>query len=213
MIPRHSGRKCLGLKGKRSIRYQVTVRANWSSHRFKVAARQNSNRWYNASVKLFPSPSGAVQIYDQALHQFMDHPESTPTVELKGPFCYFLSTVNVDRLEPEFRIMPLARTLPSSGATCDIVIIRPIRDPSVDADDKEARDKYVDKIWKVMGGAYMDGIHVGLKYDERGQIVDEGDGPPVVEYIRCGGWEWTPVRLSLVDLFVGMIHNSIFTGW
>ncbi|KXN87730.1 hypothetical protein AN958_08206 [Leucoagaricus sp. SymC.cos] len=142
--------------------------------RFKVAAQRNSKRWYNATVKLFPSSlSGAVQIYKPISRQFINHPEwatEKPVVELKGPFIYFLSTVNVDRLEPEFRITPLARTLPSKGATYDIVIVRPLRDPSNARADDEAR----------------------AQYDQEGRVVSEGDGPLVVEYIRCGGWEWLP---------------------
>ncbi|KAF9451235.1 hypothetical protein P691DRAFT_724602 [Macrolepiota fuliginosa MF-IS2] len=163
--------------------------------RFKVAAQQNSKRWYNASVKLLPSSSATVQIYDQLSHRFVNHPESTPEnsiVELGGPFVYFLSTVNVDRLEPEFRITPLARALPSNGATCDIIIVRPLRDPSSDGDNIGARDQYIDKIWKVMGGAYADGAHVYLRYNRNGEVVGDGTGPLVVEYIRCGGWEWIP---------------------
>ncbi len=143
-----------------------------------------------------------MQIYDPTSCTFVDHDESTvesPVVKLEGPFMYFTSLVNVDRLEPEFRITPLARTLPSRGATCDVVIVRPLRDPSVDADNEQARDQYVDKIWKVLGGAYTDGTHINLRYDDKGNVVDEGDGVPVVEYVRCGGWEWIPVCLFVVN--------------
>lgn len=142
-----------------------------------------------------------MQIYDPASRGFVDHGESTeenPIVKLEGPFMYFISAVNVDRLEPEFRITPLARTLPSRDATCDMVIVRPLRDPSIDADNEQARERYVDKIWKVMKGAYADGTHVNLRYDGKGEVTDEGDGIPVVEYVRCGGWEWIPVCLFII---------------
>jgi len=43
-----------------------------------------------------------------------------------------------------------------------------------------------------MGSAYADGTHVNLRYDGKGEVTDEGDGIPVVEYVRCGGWEWIP---------------------
>lgn len=164
--------------------------------RFKVAAQRNGKRWYNATAKLLPSSlSGAVQIYDPISQKFIDHPEwkkEKPIVELTGPFIYFLSTVNVDRLEPEFRVTPLARTLPSSGATQDIVIVRPLRDPSINKGDEVSREQYVDKIWQVMKGAYADGSLIDLRYDEKGEVVSEGNGPLVVEYVRCGGWEWIP---------------------
>lgn len=167
--------------------------------RFKHAAELNSKRWYSSFVKLLPaSATGVVQIYDPSAKAFIPHPESyedDPIVDLDGPFAYFLSTVNVDRLEPAFCITPLTSRLPSSSkeATVDIVIVRPLRDPSLSLDTPEARAAYVEKLWAVMGGAYRSGSHVDLRYDINGKIVSEGDGLTVVEYIRCGGWEWIPV--------------------
>lgn len=148
---------------------------------------------------MLPTASqGPVQIYDPETKSFVNHPSSTldnPIVHLEGPFLYFLSTVNVDRLEPAFRITPLARTLPPSSPCCDIVIIRPFRSPSVADDSLEARASFVETISTVLGAAYQDGLHVQMKYNKDGQIIIEGDGPSVVEYIRCGGWEWIPVRI------------------
>lgn len=88
--------------------------------------------------------------------------------------------------------------LSSSGATCDLVIVRPRRDPSINEDNEEARERYVDKIWRVMGDGYKGGLHINLRYDNNGQITNDGDGPLVVEYVRCGGWEWIPVCSFLV---------------
>lgn len=142
-------------------------------------------------------------MYDPVSGKFMDHPESKrkePTVEVTGPFIYFLSTINVDRLELEFRITPLARTLPSGGTTYDIVIVRPLRDPSINEDDEVSRERYAIKIWEVMQSAYADGSLTNLRYDETGQIGTKGNGPLVVEYVRCGGWEWIPVGPSSVNL-------------
>ncbi|KAF8876034.1 ATP-NAD kinase-like domain-containing protein [Gymnopilus junonius] len=161
--------------------------------RFKIAAQQNSNKWYRAHVKLVPSPT--VQIYDPKSDAFVPHPQSTshsPAVHLDGPFVYFLSTVNVDRLEPQFTISPLARRIPPPPATCDIVVLRPLRDPSTHQDTPQARLAFVPKIWQVLGGAYQDGAHVRFTYTDDGQIVTDGDGPTVIEYFRCGGWEWYP---------------------
>lgn len=148
-------------------------------------------------MKLLPAPAaGKVQIYDPATKTFGDHTESDnddPIVDLDGPFVYFLSTVNVDRLEPAFRITPLARAIPPVEATCEVVIIRPLRDPSHSWDNPEARVAFEPKLWAVLGAAYQEGAHIDLRYDESGEIVMTGDGPTVVEYIRCGGWEWIPV--------------------
>lgn len=172
---------------------------NDSAYRFKIAAQQNSTKWYNSRLHLLPSLSpGLVQIYDLQTKSFIDHPNSTihnPLVSLDGPFIYFLSTVNVDRLEPAFRITPFARSLPPSSPSCDIVIIRPFKCPTILEDSPRTRANFVPLLWSILGAAYQDGLHVEMRYNKDGQIVTQGDGPAVVEYIRCGGWKWIPVRL------------------
>jgi len=166
--------------------------------RFKVAAQNNSTKWYNSFVKLLPSPSArVVQVYDPSTQDFVDHPESDeydPIVDLDGPFAYFLSTVNVDRLEPAFRITPLASKIPPAEPAFDVVIVRPMRDPSISWDTPEARVNFVAKMWTVLGSAYTNGTHINLRYAANGEIVSDGGGPTVVEYMRCGGWEWIPVN-------------------
>ncbi|KAJ7172750.1 ATP-NAD kinase-like domain-containing protein [Mycena filopes] len=165
--------------------------------RFKVAAEKNGSKWYNSWVKLLPALGAeVVQIYDPTTKSFIDHPESDsddPIVDMDGPFVYFLSTVNVDRLEPAFMIAPLASRLPPTEAACDLVIVRPFRSPVVSSDTPQTREAFTATSWKVLGAAYRNGSHVDLRYDANGEVTSEGDGPSVVEYIRCGGWEWTPV--------------------
>lgn len=93
--------------------------------RFKIAAESNSTKWYNSYVKLLPEDnSGVVQMYDPSTKTFVEHPESDvddPIVDLSGPFSYFLSVVNVDRLEPAFRITPLVKDIPPSGTSVRIL--------------------------------------------------------------------------------------------
>jgi hypothetical protein len=165
--------------------------------RFKVAASRNSTKWYSGFVKLFPTPSiGTVQIYDPSTNTFINHLDSDrddPIVDLDGPFVYFLSTVNVDRLESTFRITPLARTIPPTEASCELLVLRPLRDPSISWDHSQAREAFVPKLWNVLENAYKDGHHINLRYCGNGDIVSGGDGPTVLEYFRCGGWEWIPV--------------------
>ncbi|KAK0502984.1 hypothetical protein EDD18DRAFT_1306251 [Armillaria luteobubalina] len=163
--------------------------------RFKIAAAKNANKWYYSHVKLLPTSAGLVKQFDPSSNTFIDHPESEvhdPIVDLYGPFAYFLSTVNVDRLEPAFRITPLARELPTKGPSCDVVIIRPFRSKTSMMDTPEAREAFIPNLYSVLGGAYQNGAHVNLRYHKDGSISAEADGPPVVEYIRCGGWEWIP---------------------
>ncbi|KAL0947227.1 hypothetical protein HGRIS_013344 [Hohenbuehelia grisea] len=163
--------------------------------RFKVAAQKNSTRWYQASAKFAPAPkAGTVQVYDPDLKAFKPHPEADKDAEvhLSGPFVYFLSTVNVDRLEPAFRISPLSSTMPATEPVLDVIIVRPLRDPSIASEGPDARSAFVPKLWKVLGGAYEDGAHVNMRYNSMGEVDVGHDGEAVVEYIRCGGWEWTP---------------------
>jgi hypothetical protein len=50
--------------------------------------------------------------------------------------------------------------------------------------------------------AYQDGAHVRLKYAVEGEGLPAPDaaGAFVVEYLRCGGWEWVPVRVFFLLL-------------
>lgn len=175
--------------------------------RFKTAAMQNIVNWYHASVKLFPVPGeGVVKVYDPSVGGLVQHPlssEDDPIVDLAGPFAYFLSTVNVDRLEPAFRITPLGRKKDEGKegrATMEVVIVRPLRDSTCSLDSMDTRAAFAAKTMETMGGAYKDGAHLQMRYAKDGSIVTEGDGETVVEYIRCGGWEWEPVRI--IDLWL-----------
>lgn len=110
--------------------------------RFKMAAEQNIANLYYARVQLLPIPaptppelssSDAVpplQLYDPTSDKFVPHPSLAPDnpgahAALGGPFAYFLSTVNVDRLEPAFRITPLAASHAPPPSSMDLLIIRP----------------------------------------------------------------------------------------
>jgi len=164
--------------------------------RFKVAAAQNMSRWYHSYAKLLPlSKEGTVQVYDPQSNQFVTHDDSdedTPFVDVYGPFAYFLSTVNVDRLEPEFRITPLNSQIPPQEPSLDVIMVRPERDPTFTVDSEETRAAFAKKTMAVLMEAYKDGNHVNLRYNSSGEISPNYDGPTVVEYVRCGGWEWMP---------------------
>ncbi|KAF8623944.1 hypothetical protein AX15_006109 [Amanita polypyramis BW_CC] len=161
--------------------------------RFKIAAQRNCDRWYYAHAKIFPSSDGEpVKVFEPSLKRFVSHPETKQgaVVEMEGPFVYFLSTVNVDRLEPTYVITPSVE--PASAGFCDLVIIRPSRDPTYRADDETGRSTFIAKLWEILNAPNKDGEHIHLRYGEDGKITTEGEGPPVVEYLRCGKWEWHP---------------------
>ncbi|KZO95820.1 hypothetical protein CALVIDRAFT_499638 [Calocera viscosa TUFC12733] len=163
--------------------------------RFKEAAKRNMEKWYEAQARLLPLPGGGkVQKYDAGKREFADVEEGEEGTVFDEPFAYFLSTVNVDRLEPAFRIAPLSRSHPSpeSVPAMDVVFIRPRRDPAFTKDLTAARAGFPGKAMRAMMAAYQDGKHIGLRYDGEGEVVDEGEGNTLVEYFRCGGWEWTP---------------------
>lgn len=163
--------------------------------RFKVAAEQNMTTWYHGRVKFLPP----VQQYDVNKGAFIDFDQEDKVgglKELVGPFSYFLSTVNVDRLEALFRITPLQRTLPPPpGAhTMDVLVVRPLLDKSLDGkDDEETREKFKERLWAMFHAAYQDGAHMKAQHDSP-------DGKtkrmPVMEYFRVGGWQWIPVSPS-----------------
>ncbi|KAI0735660.1 ATP-NAD kinase-like domain-containing protein [Earliella scabrosa] len=157
-----------------------------SIERFKTAGHQNITCWYHASI------------YDPASRAFVQHESSTedePIVDLEGPFAYFLSTVNADRLEPAFKITPRGKDVTSpreKSAALDVVIVRPTQNPKYEMDSEETRAVFVEKAGAVLGAAYQDGAHV----------TTEGTGPTVVEYVRCGGWEWEPDDIDERAYFV-----------
>jgi len=156
--------------------------------RFKLAAAQNATTWYRARARLL----APVQRYDVTAGAFVNVAEEE---ELLGPFAYFLSTVNVDRLEPHFRIAPLQRALPPppGAQTMDVLVVRPLRDPSLEGKAGEGeRERFKETLWGVLGGAYQDGEHIKARYDSQD---GKTDGLPVVEYFRVRGWEWIPVSL------------------
>jgi hypothetical protein len=170
-----------------------------SMERFKVAAHQNIARWYSACAKLLPSKStGVVEIWNPFEEKFVPHAESDeddPYVDIDGPFTYFLSAVNVDRLEPAFQITPLVTTEPRTGAFLDIVVVRPYRDASLSGlEAEEEKEIFAKKSGEVLRAAYQSGNHINLRYNSTGKVVSDGEGELVVEYFRCGGWEWIPVR-------------------
>lgn len=158
--------------------------------RFKVAAAENISKWYHSHVRLF-SKSGSVQIHDPTTGSFKP---LGSTLDLPGPFAYFLSTVNVDRLEPTFEISPLFVLSPPGCGEMDLVVIRPLRDPFLKSDTQNDRIAFIPNLTAVFQGAYIQGSHVALRY-QNGAPTAAGDGPFVVEYLRSGGWEWSPVSL------------------
>lgn len=162
--------------------------------RFKLAAQKNITRWYSAQVKLLPKAGSAVELYDPTQAKFIPL-EGSATLD--GPFAYFLSTVNVDRLEPVFRVTPLRQVSASAiGSSLEVVVIRPLRSPSIEDSSDESRIRFAKISETVLMGAYRDGAHVHMRYDKDGSVIEDGPGVSVVEYYRCGGWEWTPVSVS-----------------
>lgn len=168
--------------------------------RFKIAAQQNITRWYHAGVRLLPPCT----VYRPGEDRFVPFDEA----ELEGPFAYFLSTVNVDRLEPFFRITPLHSAIPPPSrdlpATLDLVILRPLRDPSIHGETEDSREQFSKKGVAVLTGAYQDGAHPKMVFGPDGEVVPgakDGEEKSVVEYFRCGGWEWIPVSSYLSAKF------------
>ncbi|KAI9636782.1 ATP-NAD kinase-like domain-containing protein [Dioszegia hungarica] len=175
--------------------------------RFKVAARENAGKFYDAKLVLHGGSSGTVQVYEPATSSFVE----TGSRVIDGTFAYFLSSAACPRLEPTFVISPLLERIPDKESM-DVLVIRPGRDPRIrkildeaeyesfkavrDAGDQEVLDKlseaWVPRACEVVGKAYEEGRHVDLTYTPEGDVESRGTGPRVVEVYRCTGFEWTP---------------------
>ncbi|PVF99130.1 hypothetical protein CPB86DRAFT_732030 [Serendipita vermifera] len=168
--------------------------------RFKVAAGQSITQWSYANLTI---PS-SYQIYHPTSEAFQDVPLSGNSADFEGPFAYLLQTTNVDRLEMEFRIAPLATAIPITSDSAEdtwmeLLMIRPLRDKSLsslspDSDDQPNRQAFATRTMNALQAAYQDGRHVKLAYGDAGEVVDgvkEG-ATSVVEYLRVKEWEWKP---------------------
>lgn len=162
--------------------------------RFKVAAMKNITRWYHSKLTLQSTEGGNVMLYDHPTKRFVPQPSADGRIMLEGPFAYFLSTVNVDRLEPAFVITPLYNSVPPESDAMDVLIIRPGRSPAERSDTEEVRGNFAEKMGQMFSSAYNNGIHIGLQYGQDGNLTENAqDAPAFVEYARCGGWQWLPV--------------------
>lgn len=159
--------------------------------RFKVAAGENIDNWGLATVDLQPPPGEqSILKYDPVAKKLAPFTEPG-TISLDGPFFYFLSTINVNRLEPQFVTTPLALTSPPDGATAlDVVIVRPQRKPGYAGDTADERASFVPIVMDWFGQVYNGGEHIHFKYPQN----DGAEGEPVfvTEYFRVGGWKWHP---------------------
>ncbi|WVQ81096.1 hypothetical protein IAT38_003218 [Cryptococcus sp. DSM 104549] len=191
--------------------------------RFRMAAQQNAGLWWDATARLFPvtsagtSGEGRVEQWNPRKGEWVEVYTAGPQsegadggVNLPGPFSYFLSTSTVDRLEPTFVISPqtsLRSNPASSAAYIHIVLLRPLRDPRVRAaPEGERAGKWTERAFEVLGKAYAAGAHVDLTYPSTGAAQGEAEGQGaaetkglgevVVEYFRCGSFEWEPVSSS-----------------
>lgn len=174
--------------------------AHPGSERFKIAAMQNIARWSSATLQL---PDG-YSTYNPVTHSFEETLSGLSTT-LEGPFAYFLSTVNVDRLELAFNITPLASTLPAVEPGFEIVVVRPMRDPSINGTDDAARQAFASKLGAVLMAAYQQGAHVKWRYGNDGQPVgfEDSEGEFLVEYLRAPSWVWVPAsRPNLVKWYI-----------
>lgn len=166
--------------------------------RFKIAAKENISHWCSASVS-FVHPS-SLSIYDPDADRFtssLSLDDGNVENALSGPFAYFISTTNVDRLEPAFQISPLFTKSPPAPGELDLVVVRPMRDPAFQADNELARAAFAQKLMDVLHSAYQQGAHVKIRHDKSAHTSSNPqDSPFVVEYIRTLGWKWIPVSFS-----------------
>lgn len=163
--------------------------------RYTEAAKRNLNKWSHATARLKSFSNGSpILLYDPTSNIFT---ECDPTeLTINGPFAYFLSTLNVDRLESNFVITPLASKIKPESGTMDIVVIQPLRCPQISEDTPEDRQKFAQILMGSMGAA-RSASHTHIRYPKDSTSTESpsanAEGPIVVQYYRCAGWEWMPV--------------------
>ncbi|KDN41316.1 hypothetical protein K437DRAFT_269715 [Tilletiaria anomala UBC 951] len=163
----------------------------------------------------------------ESLQEPADH------VQIEGPFFYF-AALTTDRLEPAFVPGPFSAAKSTAAFRCpsqdewqaircglsrpsnalDVVIIRPARDPAVQAAIKSLKSLSSGPIdWSspseafdikqrfaamrlspIMAAMYDEGKHIQLTYplpdDAAAELATDGQGEYVVEYYRTGGYIW-----------------------
>lgn len=173
-----------------------------------MAAHQNASIWWNGRLII----NEGAQRYDLSSKSWCPLSEEERTVE--GPFAYLVSSL-VSRFETNFLVAPLRSPLSSlkppnshhDEGSIDLVLIRPLRDSVTSALvegglEEKAKKGFVDRVWQVMGGMYDGGKHLDVTYD--------GDqGVEIVEYLRCSGFTWEPVRLLNALVGTSLILSSL----
>ncbi|KAL5490134.1 hypothetical protein ACEPAI_4967 [Sanghuangporus weigelae] len=189
--------------------------------RFKIVAEKNISRWYPSTVSFRPSQGDELTIYDHRVGKFVDfvgdnNNLAEPTIH--GPFSYFVSTVNVDRLEPSFVISPLYSRIRPRRSAMDITVIRPHRDPAILGDSEDDRIRFADRLGTALQAAYRDGAHIALNYFDDGSTSEVKVGGEfglrsLVEYIRCtGSWRWLNTGTEATHLCVDGTIVTIEAG-
>ncbi|WFD35779.1 hypothetical protein MCUN1_002641 [Malassezia cuniculi] len=196
--------------------------------RFKVAAKQNAQRWSEATLRL----DGHVQRYEPKSGSFVSvkdlsgyEPNEDGSLVIEGPFAYMNAMV-IDRLERDFVPATFASNTDEELARppelIDIIVIRPSRSRAVREalNEKKPLDEVsasfaTDVLMPtLLGGMYDKGSHVNSVYkDADGKPVEEdGEQVPIVEYFRASSYEWTAhndqARTSCVD---GSIYETQVT--
>lgn len=192
--------------------------------RFKVASAQNAVRWVDGRLELQPREGGnGVEVFDPKQKRFVPCEDAM----VEGPFWYMICTTT-DRLEPAF--VPAPFTAPNDGGgghdelarprdALDVVVIRPLRDPIVrqhlnslserkpatywdSEESRPAREAFARaRATPLTQAMYSEGKHVYLRYGEGdGELKEDDEGLPVVEYYRCAGYRWLPVSLSVAHV-------------
>ena len=168
--------------------------------RFKAAAQLNATRWTQGSLTLHPTVTeDGVLKYSPETKRFEDVSRLGQTkgkLVLEGPFLY-LNAMVTDRLESAFVPAPLSSAFSSNGIppdAVDVVVIRPRRDPELSQQtaEEEVMDGGVKfastRLGPITTGMYTGGKHIDLTYTEGGE--------PIVEYLRCSGYVFTPLSQS-----------------
>lgn len=175
--------------------------------RFKAAAQINATRWTHGTLTL----EGPVGRYSPETAAF-EPVSQEPSVVINGPFLY-LNAMVTDRLESSFVPAPLSCAAQLPRDAIDLVVIRPRRDASLPQDDVQAaREFATTRLAEITSAMYSAGSHIHMTYSNANATE------PVVEYLRCSRYTFTPQHagkdwLVCTDGLISHAKSTTVSRW
>ena len=161
-------------------------KAHPGTERFRLAAMQHAGTVYQAKITLHPCNSlGSVQRYSPKTGKWEDEHLDGPLILQDTEYTYFVSALT-DRFEETFVVAPHSSARERPSDAIDVVLVQ--------AKPGLTKEHEAKRLFDILNAAYKNGEHIRMTETPHGDYELAGDGVPAVQYYRCGGFEWLPVR-------------------